>query len=98
EALPDPRTIDLGLFLLGLSEDTIGVINKGIRQITAKAKADGKKHDVTLPFATRSAGLTIHCNPFDPMEIAENVLRIHCQVRKYSQEATRWFGLALRPD
>jgi len=97
EALPDPSTMDLGLFLLELSEDTIETLNKGIRQIIGTTKRDGKKHDFTVGLGTASAGLTVHCNPGDLLS-ARNILEVHCKGRKYLQKAARWFGLVLRPD
>jgi len=97
EALPDVSTIDLGLLLLELGEETTDAINKGIRQITADAKRDGKNHDITIGLGESSAGLTIHCNPGD-LASAQAVLKRHCEGRKYSQKANKWFGLVLRPD
>lgn len=97
EALPDPSTVDLGLLMLELNEDTVDTLNKGIRQITAAVKRDGKKHDITVGLGTASAGITIHCNPTD-LASAQNALQVHCDGRKYSQKANRWFGLALRPE
>lgn len=97
EALPDPSTMDLGLIILELSEDTIATLNKGIRQIIGATKRDRRKHDITVGLGTASAGLTIHCNPGDLLS-ARNILEVHCKGRKYLQKAARWFGLALRPD
>jgi hypothetical protein len=97
EAEPDASTIDLGLLLLELSEETVETLSRGIRQITAATRRDGKKHDITIELGKSSAGLTIHCNPGDLLS-AQNSLRIHCEGRKYSQKANRWFGLAVKPD
>ncbi len=97
EALPDVSTIDLGLLMLQLNENTVETLNKGIRQITAEARRDGKNHDITIGLGTSSAGLTVHCDPGDLLS-AQNALRVHCEGRKYAQKAIRWFGLALRPD
>jgi hypothetical protein len=97
EALPDASTIDLGLLLLELSQETIETLSKGIHRVAADTRQDGKKHDLTVGLGTRSAGLTIHCNPNDLVS-AQNWLRVHCEVRKYSQKADRWFGLTIRPD
>jgi len=97
EARPDASTIDLGLLLLQLSEETADAVNRGIRQIAAKARGDGRNHDITIGLGESSAGLTIHCNPGDLLS-AQRALRTHCEGRKYSQKANRWFGLVLRPD
>jgi hypothetical protein len=97
EKLPDVGPIELGLQLLELAEPSINVLNRGIRQIILETKRDGKKHDLTLGLGTSSAGLTVHCNT-ESLPSAQNLLELHCHVRKYSQKADRWFGLAIRPD
>jgi len=94
EARPDPYTVDLGLLLLTLSEDTTLDVSRAIDKIAAAAKADSNGHDVTFGFST--SGLTIHCNSL-PNAIAAPQLRRHCEARKYSQKASEWFGLVIRP-
>jgi hypothetical protein len=96
ESRPDPATIDLGLRLLSLGEGAIDTINKGISRISAQAAKDGKNHDFTAEFGAASSGLTIHCNN-RPREAAEKSLFIHCSLRKYSQKASGWFGIAISP-
>ena len=96
EAHPDPTTIDLGLQLLSLSENSTDTINKGIRLISAQAMKDGRNHDFTAGFSASSSGLTIHCNN-RPHDAAAERLFTHCTLRKYSQKAFRWFGLAISP-
>lgn len=97
EVSPDPATIDLGLLLLTFSEDTAETVNRGIRQITVRAKQDGRKHDFTVGLGTSKAGLTMHCGRSDLASARERITA-HCEVRKYSQKADRWFGLAVYPD
>lgn len=97
ENLPEPTTIDLGLLLLTVGEDTIKTLDKGIRQIIAATKRDGQKHDITVGFSTESTGLTIHCNPA-PLYNARAAIEQHCRVRKYLEKANQWFGLVLNPD
>jgi hypothetical protein len=97
ETLPDPSTIELGLLLLEMSEETVTELSRGIRQICAQSRADGKKHDITIGLGKSSSGLTVHCNLADALS-AKRLLRTHCEGRKYSQKADRWFGLALGPD
>ena len=89
--------IDLGLMLLELSEETVQEVNHGISQIIALTTQDGDIHDFTVGISSASTGLTIHCSWLDDRE-AEVRLRHHCEVRKYSQRASSWFGLAIRPD
>ena len=97
EALADPSTIDLGMLLLEMNQETLETVSRGIRRIAAEARQDGKTHDLTVGLGTTSAGLTIHCTASEPSS-AQARLLAHCEARKYSQKADRWFGLTLRPD
>ncbi len=96
ESRPEPTTIDLGLQLLSLGEDNTDTINKGISLISAQAAKDGRNHNLTAGFGASSSGLTIHCNN-RPHEAALKSLFTHCSLRKYSQRAITWFGLAISP-
>ena len=96
EARPDPATIDLGFTLLTLGEDTIIEVSKGIDQLSKKAVADGKNHDVTVGLGSGGTGLTFHCNDY-PIEAAGPALQRHCRARKYTERAQTWFGICLRP-
>ena len=94
---PTPASIDLGLFLLELGEDSVRTIDDNVRRVTYLAAADGKLHDMSLGFNAPSTGLTIHCSHLESRD-AERILHRHCRVRKYSQKADTWFGIALRPN
>ena len=89
--------IDLGFMLLELDEDTVRTINDSISQITVRTTQDGDLHNFIIGISSASTGLTVHCSRLDDRE-AEVRLRHHCEVRKYSQRASTWFGLAIRPD
>jgi hypothetical protein len=93
----DPRTIDLGLILLRLSEDAVLRISSGIDAIASKARQDRKAHDITVPLAESGTGLTIHCND-DAVSMASRRLHRHCKTRKYIQKAKSWFGVCLSPS
>ena len=97
EHLESSVAIDLGLMLLEVDEDTVRWLNDGINQIMARTAQDGNLHDVTIGISSASTGLTIHCSRLDDLT-ADVRLRRHCEVRKYSQRANSWFGLAIRPD
>ena len=97
EDKPEPVAIALGCMLLELSEDTIRTVNKYINRVLAQTAADGGLHDMTIGISTASTGLTIHCSRLVDSE-AKIRLRRHCVMRKYSQKADNWFGLAVRPD
>lgn len=88
--------VDLGFFLLSLSEDTIFELNKGIKAIVARALTDFSHHDVTIGVNNGETGITIHCN-YEPIETAMESLSNHCERRKYFQKAQTWFGLCLEP-
>jgi len=87
--------IELGLYLLQLSEDAINEINRGINKISGKAMIDGLHHDFSMMF-DHGYGLSVHCND-KPNEIAMEKLRIHCEAKKYSQQSNRWFGICIEP-
>ena len=97
EARPDPKTIDLGFFLLTVSGDSVREISRGIDALAAIAKADGKNHDMTLAFDAAATGLTVHCNN-DSLGKAIPRLEAHCHIRKYSRKARTWFGICIEPN
>ena len=97
ESMEDPGTIDLGFFLLSVSEDSLHMISKGIKELARRARRDGNLHDLTLLLDSESAGLTIHCT-YKSREQAEAALGIHCTQRKYTTKAINWFGICIDPD
>lgn len=88
-------SIDLGLFLLELREDTINEINKTINTLSKKSIKDGMHHDFSMMID--KTGLTVHCNTM-PFIIAKKNLEIHCESKKYSQRSDRWFGVCINPN
>ena len=97
ERAPNPVAIHLGLMLLELGEGTVQTINEHLERILAQTAEDGGLHDMTIGISGTSAGLTVHCSRLTDSEVAIK-LRSHCEHRKYSRKANRWFGLAIRPD
>jgi hypothetical protein len=95
EKYPDPAALELGLFLLTLGEDSCRTINQGLKFITQRTRTDGKVHDFTIE--TDVGGITFHCNTV-PSEVANQKLKAYCELRKYSQKATRWLGLSISPQ
>jgi hypothetical protein len=89
--------IDLGLFLLSIREETIDALNEAIRNFIAYAGKASKRHDVTIAVSDASSGITIHSNSFPDAEAKQHLLA-HCELRKYSQRANSWFGIAIRPN
>ena len=94
---PEAVTIDLGLSLLELGENSVKEMNRRIDQVLERTAIDGELHDVTLFNSMASFGLTIHCSMLYDRTTAIT-LEGHCEMRKYAQRADRWFGIALRPD
>lgn len=98
EHQPDSVAIDLGLMLLELDEDIVRRINVHIDQILKRTASDGGFHDMTIiGLSAAFCGLTVHCSLLGDIAAATR-LRAHCAMRKYSQKANNWFGIALRPD
>ena len=96
ESRPDSPTIDLGLLLLSLDEKSTDTINAAVTKISDEAAKDRTNHDFTAGFHSSSSGLTIHCNERANQEAATRLFA-HCSIRKYSQKASSWHGLALSP-
>jgi hypothetical protein len=92
----DDNTIEIGFFLLTLSEEAIQKINQGIEKTIDLYLKDNKNHDFTIGFDEASTGLTIHTNNLEYSEAYEKLLE-HCKTRKYLQKANNWFGLCFNP-
>lgn len=92
----DDYSIEIGFFLLTLSEEAITQINEGIQKTIDLYSSDEKGHDFTVGFDEASAGLTIHTNNLE-YDVAFESLLDHCKVRKYKQHANNWFGLCFDP-
>lgn len=90
EAHPD--LIGLGFLLLDMNEDTVDQLDRGMKDIARRTRADGRRHDFTIVFGAGETGLTIHCNPTQRSD-AVKALDEHCRRRKYVQRAANWFGL-----
>ena len=93
DKLEHPATIDLGFMLLKLSGNTIEMINDGIARLIKRGKTDGKPHNLIIAIAGET-GLTIHCND-DHKSISMPRLERYCELRKYAQKASSWFGICI---
>jgi len=92
----DDYAIEIGFFLLTLSEESIEQINTGIQKTVDLFQKDGKTHDFSVGFDDISTGLTIHCNNLSYKEAYDKLLD-HCQYRKYREQSNNWFGLCIDP-
>lgn len=97
EARHEPATLELGLALLAISEDSARNIHRGIDLLVRKARIDGKRHDFTLATDGAKGGFTFHCSPV-PSAAAIAALDDYCRRRKYAQRAERWFGVSIDVD
>ena len=93
----EPATLELGLALLAISEDSARNVNRGIDLLVRKARSDGKLHDFTLATDGVKGGFTFHCCPV-PSATAVAALDDYCRRRKYAQRAERWFGVSIDVD
>ena len=89
---PDPGTVEFGLALLALDEDTCRTINNGLEFITKQTLADGKLHDFSI--GDERGGFTFHSNP-TRTESALQKLESHCAARKYATKAPKWLGISV---
>lgn len=96
EAEEHIAAVDLGFMLLALSQNTLDSLNKIIKNITDRARLDGKTHDASLGFDASSSGLTIYSSSHPDAEVNRR-LKAHCSFRKYATRARSWFGVLLDP-
>ena len=92
----DDYAVEIGFFLLTLSEEAIIQIIEGMQKGIDLFAKDKKGHDITLGFDEASAGLTIHINDLE-YDVAFELLLDHCKLRKYKHHANNWFGLCIDP-
>lgn len=92
---PRPFSIELGLTLLKLGEDSCRTIDEGLRFITRRAKMYGKAQDFTV--GGPEGGITFHCN-VAPSDEAMAKLGDYCYLRKYAEHARQWIGVSLNYD
>jgi len=92
DAVPHPPVLALGLFLLELDEDTVRAISDMMDRLSAATRRDRKPHNASLQ--VKQTGITFQANTL-PDDEAIDLLRNHCQRRKYAQRADRWFGVSL---
>ena len=97
ERRSEPGAIGVGLELLKFSGESVKSLSRGIDAIVAAAAKEKKHHDITVASSIAASGITVHCN-YLPKGVADERLRRHCELRKYSVKAGTWAGLMLEPD
>ena len=93
----DRGSLNLGLFLLEFSEDTIREFNEKVEEVLRRTNEDGRGHNMAIEVSGSAGGIAVHCARTLDRE-GTSRLRRHCEVRKYVARADSWFGLALAPD
>jgi hypothetical protein len=92
-----PWPIEVGLELLKIGSDTANDLSSAIDRITSETRKDGMQHDITMSFGKAGSGITVHCTSAETL-VAAPKLRRHCELRKYSVKAARWYGIALSKE
>ncbi len=96
ERRSEPAAIGAGLELLKFGEESVKRLSRGIDAMVAAAAKEQKHHDITVASSEAASGITVHSNNL-PNGIADERLRRHCELRKYSVKAGKWAGLLLEP-
>lgn len=96
ETSSEPRAVAVGLELLKLSGASASQLSRMVDRIIVDAQRTGMHRDITFAMGMDKTGITVHCN-FEPDWIAANLLKQHCERRKYSIEASKWFGMSVSP-
>lgn len=94
EDRPEPPMVDLALFMLQASGNSIKAFNDGVALIVDQTRKDLRQHDFSLAMGTE--GLTVHTSYERPSDVRYR-LEAHVEARKYACKANRWFGLFLEP-
>ena len=96
EKRSEPALVELGLEILKLSGETTREISEAIDKIASVSAKDGREHDISVGFKKTESGITVHCNS-QANNFAVPKLERHCELRKYSEKAALWHGIAIRP-
>lgn len=94
QSQPSPVTMEIGLLLLQLNEESALNLGTAIDRLLMMASDDGKPHDFSIAFGRSSSGLTVHVSDISDQTARER-LHAHCALRKYSQKANTWYGLVI---
>ena len=96
ERLSVPKMTGIGLWLLQLSSDTATGLSKALDQIRSVAARTRDTKDLSVPIEASADGLTIHYSD-QPIDVANEKLKQHCELKKYDLKADSWYGLVLGP-
>ncbi|WP_082528733.1 NERD domain-containing protein [Methylobacterium sp. Leaf466] len=91
-----PQLVDLGMLLLQTSSDAASHINNGLNKIIKSALFNNTSHDLSVPSEIDKSGFTIHVNAHSDLS-AQEILSLHCRLRKYDTKSDSWYGVLLSP-
>jgi len=94
ESWPVSGTIELGMLLLTLNEQTIRDISSLIDRILAMTRRDRQPHDFTFGIDMAKTGMTVYSAESPDRKVLEK-LENHCKLKKYQLKANSWYGLCL---
>jgi hypothetical protein len=86
--------IEAEIMILEMDDEGRKQIPSGIRHLEKMVSADGKPHDLTLPFQDDFA-VTVHCVPADLEGELPERLRNHGEGRSARSNLRRWLGLGV---
>jgi hypothetical protein len=89
-----PAKIEAEIMILEMDDEGRKQIPSGIRRLEKMVSADGKPHDLTLPFQDDFA-VTVHCVPAALEGELPARLRNHGQGRSARSNLRRWLGLGV---
>ena len=91
-----PSSVEVGLMILGMDEDSIDEMNKAIEYMNSEVERTGKSLIGSILTDQKGTGLTISISSSPIKKVQEETL-IHMSVNKYRQKAKKWLGLILAP-
>jgi hypothetical protein len=97
EKSANPQILDLGFMLLTMSEDSFRKVSAGIDELVLRTRRDRAHHNMSTGSEIACEGFTVHCS-YEHQEYATARLVRHCELRKYIEKASRWFGICIDPD
>lgn len=89
-----PAQIEAEIMILEMDDEGRKQIPSGIRHLEKLVSADGKPHDLTLPFQDDFA-VSVHCVPADLEGELPARLRNHGEGRSARSNLRRWLGLGV---
>ena len=97
EALGEPASNALALFLLQCSGDTVRMLSNRIDQLRLRVRGRGGSPMVSMFFAHASTGICVQCSRRTD-QLGRMTFVAVCEARKYDAKVNDMFGLNLKED